>query len=177
MAEVNLGLVKADTQRCSVESSDSVRLGPQCSVSKPLSREAVETTAATKGTDRRKAAAATWMAVHKGILASKRKLPEGALTEIKNHFNDTKNSKFLEERVLECRAVITFDQGMMLFSWWVRNLDSVEMALLEIIVQLGADVKHNPAPPYGLERDTSEALAEVLALVNSGQAGSSTDIW
>eukprot|EP00930_Biecheleria_cincta_P045231 TRINITY_DN3117_c3_g1_i1.p2 TRINITY_DN3117_c3_g1~~TRINITY_DN3117_c3_g1_i1.p2 ORF type:complete len:217 (+),score=45.05 TRINITY_DN3117_c3_g1_i1:190-840(+) len=140
-------------------------------------KEAVQTTAATKGTDRRPAAKATWMAVHKGILSTKRKLPTEVLEVLQKHFNDSKGSKFLEEKILECRAAITFDQSMMLFTGWVRNLDEVEMALIEAIVQLGADVKHTPALPYGLERDTSEALAEVLTLVNSGQAGSSTDVW
>eukprot|EP00930_Biecheleria_cincta_P099958 TRINITY_DN9156_c0_g2_i1.p2 TRINITY_DN9156_c0_g2~~TRINITY_DN9156_c0_g2_i1.p2 ORF type:complete len:217 (-),score=40.86 TRINITY_DN9156_c0_g2_i1:399-1049(-) len=140
-------------------------------------KEAVEMTTATKGTDRRPAAKATWMAVHKGLLSTKRKLPKEVIEVIQKHFDDAKGSKFLEEKILECPAAITFDQSMMLFTWWVRNLDEVEMALLEAIVQLGADVKHTPAPPYGLERDTSEALAEVLALIKSGQAGSSTDVW
>jgi hypothetical protein len=136
-------------------------------------KEAVETTAATKGTDRRQAAKATWMSLCKGILASKRKLPDFSLAALRQHFAAKKP---LDEKVIECKAAITHDQTMMLLSWWLHGLDDIEEAFQEIVVALGADVKHGPAPAYGMERDTADALAAVMGHLND-TAAASTEMW
>lgn len=135
-------------------------------------REAIETTTLTKN-DRTDAAKATWMSAIKGVVTSKKSLPPGAMAVLKKHYAE---AKALEESVKECRAVITHNQTQLLLSWWLHNLPAEETAFQEVVVALGAVVKHGPAPPFAGERETADALAAALASVNASGASSSFDL-
>ena len=135
--------------------------------------EAIETTTLTKDTDRTDAAKATWMSAIKGVVRSKKNLPPGAMAVLKKHYVE---AKALEESVKECRAVITHNQTQLLLSWWLHNLPIEETAFQEVVVALGAVVKHGPAPPFAGERETADALAAALASVIATGAASSFDL-
>jgi len=132
-------------------------------------KAAVDTTAATRGTDRRQAAKATWMSACQGLASSKRKSPPAALATMKKHVAEAKD---LEEHILECRAAVTYNQTMMLLSWWTRDFQSIESAFQELLVAIGAEIKHGPAPAFGPERETAEAYAAAVATMKSTASGS-----
>ena len=85
-----------------------------------------------------------------------------------------KNPPSLDEKLLECRVATTHDQTMVLMSWWMRGLPQIEDSIQDLVVGLGADVKHGPAPAFGQERETADALAACLAL---GTGASSSTDW
>jgi hypothetical protein len=134
-------------------------------------KEAVDTTAATRGTDKRLAAKATWLATCKGLKLSK---PAQSVKEayaiLQQHYADPKD---LDRHILECRANVTYDQTMMKISWWFRGIDTIDEAFQHVLIAMGGDIRHSPAPPFGLERETSEALTDVLALQSTDSSASS----
>ena len=132
-------------------------------------RDAVEVTTATKGTCRRDAAKATWMALMKGITETKKSVPTEAASVLKKHFA---NPGRLTDSVLACSAVITYDQSMLKLVWWTRGIDHIDAALQEVVVAVGGEVRYTPAPPYGLERDTSDALKDVMTSLSTGASSS-----
>ena len=78
-------------------------------------KEAIDTTIATRGTDKRAAAKATWLALCKGIVGSKKAQGvKDAFATLQQHFANPVN---IDRHVIECRASITFDQTMLKVGW------------------------------------------------------------
>lgn len=122
---------------------------------------AIETTIATKGTDRRLAAKATLLALVKGFVESK-KLASGipsVHTVLKRFY--TGQVPHLDEKIIECKVALTHDENMVKTSWWIVNFQELDEAVQDALVFLGADVRHGLAPMYGDERDVLDAMAEV----------------
>lgn len=139
-------------------------------------KEAISTTMATKNTERRTAAKATWLSLINGVVATKKTFPEpvkAALEVLKKHHKAPKN---LDNRVLECKAAISFDQSQCVISWWTKNLEAEDESLQDVLVGLGAEIKHGPAPPFGLARETQEALTAVQSMIGTG-GGTSASSW
>eukprot|EP00930_Biecheleria_cincta_P035030 TRINITY_DN24130_c0_g1_i2.p2 TRINITY_DN24130_c0_g1~~TRINITY_DN24130_c0_g1_i2.p2 ORF type:complete len:102 (+),score=8.60 TRINITY_DN24130_c0_g1_i2:326-631(+) len=57
-------------------------------------------------------------------------------------------------------------------TWWTRSLPAEDEAIQDILVSMGADVRHGAAPRFGMERDVADALAECLKIDQSAPASS-----
>lgn len=134
---------------------------------------AIAATRDTKGTDRRSAAKTTFLALCKGLVESK-KVASGA-TEAFNTIKQFYNSKVarLDEKIIECRSVVTYNESMIKTSWWIKHLNALDEAVQDALVCLGADIRHGPCPMFGEEREVLDALADVVGTDQA--ATSSTD--
>lgn len=136
--------------------------------------EAISTTMATKNTERRTAAKATWLSLISGVVGTKKTLPDpakAALQVLQKHHKAPKN---LDNRVLECKVSVFYDLSQCLISWWTRNLEAEDEALQDVLVGLGAEIRHGPALPFGLARETQEALNAVQSMQGEGSTTASS---
>lgn len=136
----------------------------------PELKDALDVTQATKGTERRSAAKATLLALCKGLSESKR-VATGSSSghKVVKYFYHG-NTSHLDEKVVECRVVITYGETMVKTTWWLKNLVQLDEAIQDILVFLGADVRHGAAPMYGEERDVLDALTDVVGGASSSTA-------
>lgn len=126
----------------------------------PCLQAAVESTLAAIGQDPVKEAAATWAALHTGIVTHPPKdAPKEAMNVITHH---AKHAEDIEDHVIEARVAPTFDQTELKVTWWVRGWDTVSTALQQILVFLKFRIRHGPPPPTKRERKCADSYARLV---------------
>lgn len=101
-------------------------------------------------------------------IAESKKVAAGAAAahEVVKRFYDSKTTH-LDEQIVECRVAFTHDETMVETSWWIKHLQQLDEAIQDVLVFLGADVRHGAAPMYGEEREVLDALADVTGAASS----------
>eukprot|EP00930_Biecheleria_cincta_P056454 TRINITY_DN42571_c0_g1_i1.p4 TRINITY_DN42571_c0_g1~~TRINITY_DN42571_c0_g1_i1.p4 ORF type:complete len:202 (-),score=33.21 TRINITY_DN42571_c0_g1_i1:107-712(-) len=128
----------------------------------PVFNKAVQTTLASRGTDQTRAAVDIWKKLNRELT-----LMKDFSSEVKDDIEILRQilaATDLDSKVIACKAMVTYDQTQLKINVWVHGMPQAEWALIRVLVSLGLEVIHGPAPPLFAERATRESLAEFLAL-------------
>lgn len=117
--------------------------------------KAIEMTIRTRGMEASRAAAASWNSLITELVVDP-DVPDSPSKKVLTKYS--KEATNIEEHVRACRVVISFDKKKVLVTYWVRDLAPVEKALQDVLVSIGGEIKHDPAPPMQRERSVIDDL-------------------